>query len=112
MLGVRVREAVRRRAARVSIDVDEPDGRRTLRYSGLRAAQKLIEYTTKHYSSVDNENVKMLRRRLIQAGIYSPHGAAIFLYSPRPDAVALAAVHRSFCCRCLASAARRRSGFS
>jgi tight adherence protein C len=78
MLGVRVRGAVRRRAARVSVDVDEPGGRRALRYSGLRAAQKLIEYTTKHYSAVDDENVKILRRRLVQAGIYSPHGAAIF----------------------------------
>jgi tight adherence protein C len=78
MLGVRAREAVRRRAARVSIDVDDPDSRRNMRSSGVRAAQRLIEYTTKHYSAVDNDNVKMLRRRLTQAGIYNPHGAAYF----------------------------------
>ena len=78
MIGVRAREAVRRRAARVNIDDDVPGGRRSLRYSGQRAVQKLIEYTTKHYSSVDTENVKMLRRRLMQAGIYNPHGAACF----------------------------------
>jgi tight adherence protein C len=90
MLGVRAREAVRRRAARVSIDVGEPGGRRSMRYSGLRAAQKLIEYTTKHYSAVDDANVKVLRRRLTQAGIYSPHGAAIFFIARGLTAVALA----------------------
>ena len=92
MLGVRAREAVRRRAARVSVDVDEPSGRRALRYSGLRAAQKLIDYTTKHYSTADNDNVKILRRRLMQAGIYSPNGAAIFFIARGLMAVAVTAV--------------------
>jgi tight adherence protein C len=90
MIGVRAREAVRRRAARVNIDDDVPGGRRSLRYSGQRAVQKLIEYTTKHYSSVDTENVKMLRRRLMQAGIYNPHGAACFFIARGIAAVALA----------------------
>src|SRR5580698_2424560 len=89
MLGVRAREAVRRRTARVNIDVDESDSRRSLRFSGARAAQRLIEYTTKHYSSVDNDNVKMLRRRLMQAGIYSPHGAAYFFIARGLGAVTL-----------------------
>ncbi len=92
MLGVRAREAVRRRAARVSIDVDDPDSRRNMRSSGVRAAQRLIEYTTKHYSAVDNENVKMLRRRLTQAGIYNPHGAAYFFLARGLAAVVLGAV--------------------
>jgi tight adherence protein C len=91
MIGVRAREAVRRRAARVSIDDDGPGGRRNLRYSGLRAAQKLIDYTTKHYSAADNENVKVLRRRLLQAGIYSPNGAACFFIARGLTAVVLAA---------------------
>src|SRR5580698_329081 len=89
MLGVRAREAVRRRTARVNIDVDESDSRRSLRSTGKRAAQRLIEYTTKHYSSVDNDNVKMLRRRLMQAGIYSPHGAAYFFIARGLAAVTL-----------------------
>jgi tight adherence protein C len=78
MLGVRAREAVRRRAARVNIDDHAPGGRRALRYSGARAAQKLIDYATKHYSSVDTNDVKMLRARLLQAGVYNPHAAAYF----------------------------------
>jgi tight adherence protein C len=89
MLGVRAREAVRRRAARVNVDDDAVSGRRSLRYSGLRAAQKLIDYTTKHYTAVDSQDVKLLRARLIQAGVYSPHGAAYFLLARGAGAVAL-----------------------
>jgi len=89
MLGVRAREAVRRRAARVNVDDDAVSGRRSLRYSGLRAAQKLIDYTTKHYTEVDSQDVKLLRARLIQAGVYSPHGAAYFFLARGAGAVAL-----------------------
>jgi tight adherence protein C len=89
MLGVRAREAVRRRAARVNVDDDAVSGRRSLRYSGLRAAQKLIDYTTKHYTAVDSQDVKLLRARLIQAGVYSPHGAAYFFLARGAGAVAL-----------------------
>src|SRR5580692_8549083 len=90
MLGVRSREAVRRRAARVNIDDDTSgNGRRSLRYSGVRAAQKLVAYTTKHYSSVDSKDVKMLRQRLIQAGVYNPHGTAYFFLARGAGALGL-----------------------
>jgi tight adherence protein C len=92
MIGVRAREAVKRRAARVNIDVGDPAGRRGLRSSGVRAAQRLIDYTTKHYSEADNDNVKLLRRRLTQAGIYSPHGAAYFFIARGLAAVVLSAL--------------------
>ncbi len=92
MIGVRARDAVRRRAARVGLDDDAPaGGRRSLRYSGLRAAQKLVDYTTKHYSAGDSGDVKILRRRLMQAGIYDPHGAAYFFIARVSLAVGLAA---------------------
>ena len=82
MVGVRAREAVRRRAARISFADDaEGGGRRTLRYSGLRAAQKLVEYTTKHYASVDTKDMKVLRERLMRAGIYDPRAAGVFFLS-------------------------------
>ncbi len=90
MLGVRAREAVRRRAAGVRLDDGAAGGRRSLRSSGLRAAQKLIDYTSKHYSAVDRDDVKMLRRRLIQAGIYDPHAAAYFFLARIVLAVGLA----------------------
>jgi tight adherence protein C len=90
MIGVRAREAVRRRAARVNIDDESPAGRRSLRYSGLKAAQKLVDYTTKHYSSAGKDDMKVLRRRLIQAGIYDLHAAAYFFLARLVLALGLA----------------------
>src|SRR6202162_2819295 len=90
-LAIRAREAVRRRAARVNIDDDAAgSGRRSLRYSGVRAAQKLVAYTTKHYSSVDSKDVKILRARLVQAGVYNPHGTAYFFLARGAGALGLA----------------------
>ncbi len=78
MIGVRSREAVRRRAAGVGLGEDSAAGRRSLRYSALKTAQTLINYTTKHYSSLDSKDMKRLRHRLVRAGIYDPHAAAYF----------------------------------
>jgi tight adherence protein C len=90
MIGVRAREAVRRRAARVGFDDDAPAGRRALRYSGVQAARKLVDYATKHYSSVESNDVKILRRRLVQAGIYETHAAAYYFIARIGLAVGLA----------------------
>jgi tight adherence protein C len=93
MVGVRAREAVRRRAARVGLGDDAGGGgRRSLRYSGMRAAQKLLEYTTKHYSSADTKDMKVLRERLVRAGIYDPRAPAIFFLSRVVLAVGAAAM--------------------
>jgi tight adherence protein C len=90
MLVMRAREAVRRRAVRVGIDDEAPGGRRALRHSGVRAAQKLIEYANKHYSSVETKDIKVLRQRLMRAGIYDPRGPAVFFIARIVTAVALA----------------------
>ncbi len=112
MVGMRAREAVRRRAASVGIDENEDaGGRRSLRYSGLRAAQKLVDYTAKHYSSVDSKDMKVLRQRLMRAGIYDPRAPAVFFLS-RIVLPSLSALPRSSCCRCSDSRARARSGCS
>ena len=78
MIGVRAREAVRRRAVGVGLGEDSAAGQRSPSYSGLKAAQKLVDYATKHYSSLGGKDMKILRRRLLQAGIYDPHAAAYF----------------------------------
>ena len=62
-----------------------------MRYSSLKAVTQLIEYTTKHYSTTNDENMKVLRRRLIQAGIYDPRGVAFFFIARTALAVGLAA---------------------
>jgi len=88
MLGVRAREAVRRRAVRVGLD-DSPGGPRALRFSGLKAAQKLVDYATKHYASADTTDIKVLRKRLTEAGIYDSHGPAYFFLARVTVAIAL-----------------------
>jgi tight adherence protein C len=79
MAMIRVRGAVKRRAAGISREViDGPGGDGSLRSSGVKAAQKLIERTTKHYASMDDKNLKMLRQRLVQAGIFDPRAVGFF----------------------------------
>ncbi len=90
MIGIRAQGAIRRRAARIGIDEDSLNNRRSLRGSSMRAAEKLVAYTTKHYSSVDNKDMKMLRRRLLLAGIYDPRAVAYFFITRTVLAVVLA----------------------
>jgi tight adherence protein C len=79
MAAIRLHGSVRRRAAGMTGETDGQDGgANTLRSSGLRAAQRLIEITTKHYSALDDRNMKLLRRRLVQAGIFDPRGVGFF----------------------------------
>jgi len=89
MLGMRARSAVRRRAAAVGPD-DEANGRTALHNSSAAVARKLVDYTTKHYTAADNKDVKVLRRRLLQAGIYSVHAPAYFFLARAGMAIALA----------------------
>jgi tight adherence protein C len=91
MAVARVRGSVKRRAARIN-EGPEPGGnaRRSLRYSSVKAVSQLIEYTTRHYSGADDENLKVLRERLIQAGIYDPRGVAFFFIARTALAVGLA----------------------
>jgi tight adherence protein C len=78
LIALRARDSVRRRAARVAVDREAPGGRRSLRSSGVKAAQKLIDYTNKHYASADSKDVKVLRHQLVQAGIYDPRAPAYY----------------------------------
>jgi tight adherence protein C len=92
MAFARVRGAVKKRTARVMEEGDRPGNpRRSLRYSSRQAVARLIEYTTKHYSETNGENMKVLRRRLIQAGIFDPRAVAIFFIGRAALAVLLAA---------------------
>jgi tight adherence protein C len=60
-----------------------------LRQVGGQAAQRLIERTTKHYSSLDGKNLKMLRQRLVQAGIFDARAVGFFFLTRGFLAVAL-----------------------
>jgi tight adherence protein C len=89
---VRVQGSVRRRAANIGrVDpLDRSAGSRSLRHSSLAAAQRLIEYTTKHYSSGSTEETRVLRRRMIQAGIYDTQAVAYFFFGRVALAIGLA----------------------
>lgn len=89
MAAARVRGAVKRRASRI-VDEDRRKPARSLRHSSLKAVTHLIEYTTKHYAASDDGTMKVLRQRLIQAGIYDPRGVAYFFLLRTGLAIGLA----------------------
>jgi tight adherence protein C len=88
MVAVRVRGAVRKRTSRI-MNAEERHGR-SLQNSSAKAVTKLLEYTTKHYSTANEENMKVLRRRLVQAGIYDPRAVAYFFIGRTALAIGLA----------------------
>jgi tight adherence protein C len=80
MAAVRVRGAVKRRAAGIgeTLDGESANERGSLRQTSLKAAQRLLEYTTKHYGSGDQSDAKILRQRLIRAGIFDSRAVGYF----------------------------------
>jgi tight adherence protein C len=93
MAFVRVRGAVKRRTGRLMGDAEQAaKSSRSLRYSSLKAMAQLLEYTTKHYGGTNDGNMKVLRRRLIQAGIYDPRGVAFFFIARTALAIGVAVI--------------------
>ena len=94
MTGVRLRGAVKRRAAGMFEESKQQqqtgDGLRSLRHTSREATRKLLEYTTKHYTAGDKKDMKVLRRRLVQAGLYDPRAVAYFFLARTALAVGLA----------------------
>lgn len=89
MAAARVRGAVKRRASRLVDDEVRKPGR-SLRHSSVKAVARLIDYTNKHYAATDDDAMKVLRQRLIQAGIYDPRGVAYFFIVRTGLAIGLA----------------------
>ena len=90
MAAVRIRGSVKRRTARILTDEERKTNHgRSLQYSSQKTVARLIEHTTKHYGSANDENMKVLRRRLVQAGIYDPRGVAFFFIARTALAVGL-----------------------
>lgn len=77
---VRVRGSVNRRVAEaLSDDGSHRAGDKgSLRENSLKAAQKLIDYTAKYYSATDTGGAKLLRTKLVQAGILNPRAAGLY----------------------------------
>jgi tight adherence protein C len=92
MAAVRLRGAVRKRTAVIGREaVDGADtGHGSLRDTGMKAVQRLIDYTTRHYSSLDQSNMKVLRNRLVQAGIFDPRAVGFFFLARAALAIGIA----------------------
>jgi tight adherence protein C len=91
MAAVQLRGAVKRRAAGIVLDSSDEPGAHTLTQSGVKAAQRLIDYTTRHYATLDDRNMKHLRSRLVQAGIFDSRAVGFFFLARAVMAVALGA---------------------
>jgi tight adherence protein C len=93
MSTVQVRGAVKRRAAGLMEDggAGSGPGSRSLRHSSAKAAHRMLEYTAKHYGSANDKDMKLLRRRLVLAGIYDHRAVGIFFIARTALALGLAA---------------------
>lgn len=80
MTAARVRGSVKRRAAHISAGGPrrQAEDRRSLRYASVKAAQRLLEYTTKNYSGADEGEMRLIRRKLVQAGYLDPRAPAFY----------------------------------
>jgi tight adherence protein C len=93
MAAVRVRGAVKRRTAGIAAidgDVAVEDQGSSLKQSSLKAAQQILDYASKHYGSADQGAAKVLRQRLVRAGIYDPRAVGYFFVGRLVLAVVLA----------------------
>lgn len=91
MAAVRIRGSVKRRAAGLAPSMENLAGSRSLRQSSFKVAQRLIEYASKHYSSTDQDDTKVLRSKLIKAGIFDPRAVGYFFVGRTTLAIGLAA---------------------
>jgi len=88
---VHSRGAVKRRAAGINQNSGElGESNNSLRRSSLKAIQRVLDYTSKHYEAGDKGGGKVLRRRMVQAGIYNPQAVAMFFVARTALAVGLA----------------------
>jgi tight adherence protein C len=88
---VHSRGAVKRRAAGINHYSGElGEGGNSLRRSSLKAIQRVLDYTSKHYEAGDKGDGKVLRRRMLHAGIYNPQAVAMFFVARTALAVGLA----------------------
>ena len=78
MAAVYARGAVKRRAAGINQYSGVDEDQSSLRRSSQKAVQRVLDYTNKHYAEGESSDVKLLRRRMIQAGIYDARAVAYF----------------------------------
>lgn len=99
MAMVRVHGAVRRRTAGIGekLSADAASFQQHSRQkAGFKTAERIISYAQKHYGESDSKDMKVLRKRLVLAGIYDPRGVAVFFLARTLLALGLAVVAMMF----------------
>ena len=90
MATVHARGAGQRRAAEIAEHSGDANETRALRASSLKAVQRLLDYTTSTIRRATNQGeMKVLRRRLIQAGIFEARVGYFFVARTALAAVGL-----------------------
>jgi len=94
LASVRLRGAVRRRTTTIGRETLEAGdrGHGSLRDSSMKAVQRLIDQTTRHYSTLDESNMRVLRNRLVQAGIFDPRAVGFFFLARAVLAIGVGAL--------------------
>jgi len=77
MATVQARRGVRRRAAGVLAQEDGAASR-SMWHVRQQAAQRLMDYATRHFSGSQKDDQRELKRRLVQAGFLDPRAPAFF----------------------------------
>ncbi|HWP27863.1 MAG TPA: type II secretion system F family protein [Xanthobacteraceae bacterium] len=90
MAALQIRGSIKRRAASLATSAGTASQQGLLRHSSSKIAQKLIEYAAKHYASSNEEDTKVLRGRLIRAGIFDPRAVGYFFVARVALAIGLA----------------------
>jgi len=99
MATIRVHGAIRRRSAGINPKVAAEIGgfaSHSQRKSGATAAQRIADYAQKHFGESDSKDMKVLRKRLILAGIYESRAVALFFLARVALAVGFAAAAMVF----------------
>jgi tight adherence protein C len=93
LLGVRSRGSIKRRAAGIAEYSGDAQDSSALRNSSVKAIARLLDYATKHYAVADKGKgeMKVLRQRMIQAGIFDSRAVAYFFVARTVLAVGMAA---------------------
>lgn len=91
---IRNRAELKRRASAITVEIpgrmNDATDKRSLRFASISAAKKLVDYTSKHYAAEDGASLKVLRRKLIEAGILDAKGPAYFFIARTALAILLA----------------------
>jgi tight adherence protein C len=90
MAAMQIRGSVKRRAAGLASTIEYVDRPLSLRHSSFKLAQRLIEYATKHYAVGSEDDTKVLRSKMIKAGIFDPRAMGYFFMGRTVLAIGLA----------------------